>query len=320
MGNTSSEKSETIRFLDFKAEMEMRMEHYSGYPDLIALFLKSYRKNKQDFDNAANHLGLDLFDEKGDFKNLQEISLNQIEDIARKMDRCGYDFLESGFEGQDHRFFKYLPLRYQPYIDELYEFAFHREFEKLQYYIEDFVKAAHLDIDELNAIDFANIEVTISTAEKIAQGLYIPAFALIEHEYIIYTSSKIQEFNPHRSFHRLRGLSLSDKNKILEYVQYIAQGDGMITSGEMQFFDKLVKKLGVEKNAHEYKKRLFEETKSFNDLKPLSSSLIDSLRRQILGLVIDCAYADQVLNKGEGPRILEIAQLIIGNSDNAEDE
>ena len=302
---------EPIRYADYKEEMKIRMERYPNQSDLISLFLTAYEKRKQTFYVINQTLQLGLFNRKQELKDVKKITLSQVEEIARRLGSCGYELLESGLMDADHKFFTFLPIRHQPYLDDLFESAFHREIETLQYHIDEFIQESHLDIEELNAIDLGSREITLSTAEKIAQGLYVPAFELIKHEYILYVATKIREYNPHRTFHRLSDLSKADKKSALNYIRYIIQGDGVVTSGEIEFVDRVTPKLGLENlNLEAYKKELFENI-SLKELRPLSSSVDESWRRLILGLVIESAYSDQMLDVGEAPRLLEIAKLIM---------
>jgi len=312
MSETSAHK--TIRFVDYKDEIRIRMEMYPSHSDLLEVFLHAVEARKEEFQKAAKDLELPIFDEQGNFINLKSITLIQVEDICRKMRTCGYEFLETATEDDGNKFYKFLPIRYQPYLDELFEFAFHRELETIQYCIEDFIEESHLNLEELNSIDLGEEEVSLSTAEKIAQGLYIPAFEMIKHEYILYVATKIKEYNPHRTFHRLHDLDTDDKYRILDYVRYIIQGDQVVTSGEMLFIERLFGKLEIlDFDELAYKKTLFQEV-AYTDLKSLSSGALDPIRRQVLGLIIDSAYADRMLTVEEGPRILDIAKLVMGDS------
>ena len=81
--------------------------------------------------------------------------------------------MESGYPKKHHKFYTHIPIRYQPYLDELFEFAFQRELNTLQYCIDEFIDESHLNLEELNAIDIGEQEVTLSSGEKIAQGLYV---------------------------------------------------------------------------------------------------------------------------------------------------
>jgi len=307
---SSDSPEDSIHYIDYKEEIARRMEMYHDQPDLITLLLNAYKLYEESFSGAAKALGLDIVDDKGNFRNPQSITLAQIEDIAREMSSCGYEFLESGYK-EDQKFYRYIPIRYQPYLDELFEFAFHRELGTMQYCIDEFVKEAHVDLEELSAIDLGEEEITLITTEKIAQALCIPAFELIKHEYIMYVATKIREYNPHRAFHRLSSLTLEDKHKIMLYFRYIVQGDKVVSSGELRFIDQVISKLDLQDfDIESYKKDLYREI-PFSELETLSPAMLEPLRRQVLGLVIDSAYADRMLNLEEGPRILKISQLIM---------
>ena len=213
---TSESPRNNIRYADYKEEMNLRMRLYPSQLDLITLFTNAYQLYKEQFDNAVEALQLSIFDGEGNFNNVQGITLAQVEDIARKMNSCGYEFLEAGEPPGDHKFYTHLPIRYQPYLDELFESSFHRELETVQYCIDDFIEEAQLNIEELNAMDLGEKDVTLSYAEKIAQGFYMPAFEMIKHEYILHVATKIREYNPHRTFHRLHTLNPEEKYKVLE--------------------------------------------------------------------------------------------------------
>ncbi|MGK5095203.1 hypothetical protein WDW89_24735 [Deltaproteobacteria bacterium TL4] len=311
MSNNSAEKStRSISYVDYKEEIRIRMEQYPTQSDLLELFLKAYDQRKDDFQRSAEDLKLPLFDKNGKFKELHRLTFIEVEDITRNFGSCGYEFLESTAV-EASRFYKYLPIRYQPYLDELFEVAFHRELETMQYCIDDFIKESKIDLEELNAVDLGAEPLTLSIAEKIAQGLYIPAFEMIKHEYILYVATKIKEYNPHRTFHRLHELGPEDQHTVLDYVRYIVQGDSIVTSGELQFIERLIEKFKTPDFDKEvFKAQLFMEV-TLKDLRPLSSAVLDPIRRQILGLIIDSAYADHMLDYEEVPRILEIADLVM---------
>lgn len=325
MADNNSNDSNSIRRLNYKEEMELRMKYYHEHPDLITLFFSAYEKNKKSFHEAVEALNgnlrsfrLNIFNQFGDFVDIAAITLAQIEDIARQMNTCGYAFLESGQDEKEKKFYKYLPLRAQPNLDELFGFAFHRELETIQFHVDDFLNNSQLDLEMVNAIDMGEIELSISLAEKIVQGLYMPAFELIKHEYINYTVNKIQEFNPHRVFHQLFGINQEDKISIMEYVKYMIQGDHLITPGELDFTDRIVNILDIDNfEIDKFKENLTGEI-SLSELRPPNKLVPEIIRRQILGLVIECAYADKMLSKNEDLRILEIANLIIGNEYNSE--
>lgn len=310
--------SHSFKYMNYKEEVKMRMQRYHEYPDMITLFLNAFKIYEKEFRNAVKAINnmlrsytLPIFNEEGTFTNVSSISLMQIEDIARQMNSCGFAFLEGGISHGEQKFFEFLPLRYQPYLDELFESAFHRELELFQYHINDFLEGSHLNMDEINAIDLGDLDVTLSHAEKIAQGVYIPAFEMVRREYILYAASKIREYNPHRIFHRLYDLGNEDKLKIMDYVRYMIQGDQFITAGEIEFVDKVIKKLRLKDfDATEYKYQLMQEM-DIAQLQPFSENLPEAIRRQILGLIIECAYADKMLTSDEDARIMEISKVIL---------
>ncbi|MBF0237526.1 MAG: hypothetical protein HQM12_07470 [SAR324 cluster bacterium] len=304
-------KTRPIRYANYKEELQLRMTTYPTQYDLITLFLNAYELYKPQFNEALKALGLDYLDETGKLKNISNMALTELEDVAREMNSCGYEFLEAGANPEDPKFFKFIPIRYQPFLDELFEFAFHRELDNVQYFIDDFIQETRMELDELNQIDLGDKKLTLGEAEKIAQSIYLPAFELIKHEYILYVATKIREYNPHRTFHRLNDLPHEEKLKILNYIRYIVQSDQVITSGEMNFIDRIIEKLGTDSlDAERYKKSLYHEIKR-EELKDLSDSILEPIRRQILGLVIDSAYADRMLHIEEGPRVLEVARMLL---------
>ena len=314
MTEDPTKESKSIQYLNYKEELKLRMEHYHAQDDLITIFLNAYKRKKQEFNSATKDLGLDLLSKDDQLKNIPSISLVHIEDIARKMGSCGYELLEGGYSKGVQKFYKYMPLRYQPFLDELFEFAFHRELETIQHQIENFLDGAHLSYDEINAMDLGEMEVSLSVAEKVAQGLYMPAFELIQREYILYAITKIRKYNPHRAFHRLHDLSETNKQIIMQYIRYIIQGDQMVTPGEISFIEQVIPKLKMEQFDEAKFKSSLTQTISEADLVPLAPPLMEPIRRQILGLVVDCAYSDKMLNDEEQPRILAIAKLIIGET------
>lgn len=316
---SQAQPKHVIEYLDYKKEIQLRMLHYHEHPDILSLFVTSFRQRTQPFLLAAKeaapefeHIFTSMVNSEEIPVTLREVRFKDIERIARAMNTCGYEFFESGFGTGLKAFYQYLPLKYQPELDELFESAFHRELETIQYCVDDFLDEAKLQLDEITALDFGEREVTLSVAEKIAQGLFMPAFELIRHEYILHAASKIREYNPHRIFHRLHNLSNEDKLKIISYIRYMIQADHVVTQGEVDFLDRVMSKLEISAEDTKEVKRQLTIPVELQELEPLSFALPEQVRRQVLGLVIDCAYADRMLKADEDRRILEIANLIVG--------
>lgn len=297
--------------VNYQDEIRMRMAHYFEQPDVMTLFVNALNFYDQVFFDAARQIIPHMLSERGEFVQVRSLALDQIEDVCRVIGICGYQFLETGYPGKKHSFYKYMSLRHQPYLDELFAIAFHRELNTLQYHIQEFLENADLGFSDLTSIDVGEKPVTLLMAEKISQGLFIPAFDLIRREYIYYTVSKIKEYNPHRAFHRLNELQEKDKHTLLQYIRYIIQGDQLISEGELNFVDNVVEKLNLKDFDPERYVNSLQDEIQLSDLGMLSESLIEHLRRQVLGLVIDCAFADKVLAATEQLRILEIAELVL---------
>ncbi len=306
-----SEKS-TLHYLNDQAEVKLRLEHYLQQPDLATILQNAYRLKPAEMDQAIQGLDLPLFDSTG-VVSVETVTLTQLEDIARHMGLCGYEFLENAHPAAKHHFFKFMPFKHQPYLDELFAFAFQRELEAIQYNIYEFLERAELDFEKIDAIDRGEIEITLALTEHVAEAFFISAFDMIKREYILYAISKIRRFNPHRAFHRLHNLSDVDKNSIMEYLRYIIQSDQRVTAGEISFVSLVVSRLKIESfNIQQYRDKLINQPITFSDLNPLSPALVEPIRHQILGLVVDSAYSDKILADSEQALILEVAQLIMG--------
>lgn len=309
----NSENSREIRYLSYQKELELREKEHHLHDDLVSSFLHAYEIYKDLFQETAKKLNFPLISETGELINPSDITLSQLEESCRSMGMCGYEFLEAGQPDLGRKFYKYLPLRHQPRIDSLFEAGLHEELDTIQYHIKDFLSDSGLDLSLLEAIDQGEMEVTFVDAERIAKKLYITAFDLIKYQYILAVGKTIFEYNPKRVFHQLEILNDSDKWKILHFLRYLIQGDLCVTTGELSFIENLVHDCRIKNfDMDKFKQQLLEEV-TLDSLETLSKDLSMHQRRQVLGLIINCAYSDKLLKVEEEIRIIQIGRLILGN-------
>jgi len=92
------------------------------------------------------------------------------------------------------------------------------------------------------------------------------------------------------------------------------QADGLVTAGELEFIDQSIERLDLENFDIEAYKHGLMTPLVFEELRPLSNTLLEPIRRKILGLVINCTFADKMLNKNESSRLLQLTHLILDHS------
>ena len=314
MSDSQPSTHSAIRFLNSSQELELHKANYHSFPQFSSIVEQAYLANKEAFQSAVNRLELPIFDAESNLIDFASLTLTQIENISREMGLCGFGFLECGNQRNDHKFYQFIPSNSQPFLDELFEFGFYRELEKFQCQLTTVVDNSELSVEKLMSVDLSEREITIEVAESLAKQLHMPLFEILKNEYIFSLASQIRGYSSHRIFQRLKHLRKSDRRKILDYLQFMIQADGLVTAGELEFIDQSIERLDLENFDIEAYKQGFITPLVFEELRPLSNTLLEPIRRQILGIVINCAFSDKMLNKNESSRLLQLTHLILDHS------